>query len=257
VVTGNGQSEGPDQSRRTASAAGPARVQKRPTSRTSRAGAIRSSACALRPATVQISRATVPAAGRQQLDRVPEPDQAQLDQAQPDQAQADQAQAGQAQRPDRLCSRLTTTGNGAPRSAGPVPAPAARTPRPGTDRPPAAQSARGRSAGIHQCLASHRRCTRQGSSQHGTAVVMARAGQRRPQDGLTAPCRAAAAPTACHAQASASPAVTPGSRGPGRRPQRGEQGQKPTARLAITSARTAPKASQAIQCWPSATRPPM
>jgi hypothetical protein len=242
VVAGNGQSEGLHPSRRPASAAGTASAQKRPTSRTSRSRAIRSSACVLRPATAQTSRAAAHAAGLQRPDLAPRPGP---------------AQQGQARCPDRQSSRLTTTETSAPQIAGPALAPAAPTLRAGTDRPQAARPARDRSAGTRRRLASRHRCTRQASSQPGTAAVTASRGQGHPPASLTVPSRAMAAPTASHAPAGPSLAVTSGSSRPGSHHRRAEGRQRPPAPHAITTARTALRASRAIRCWPSATRPPM
>ena len=123
----------------------PRLAQKRATSRTSRSRAIRSTACVLRPATVQTSKAPDLATGQQQ--------------------------------PDRQCSRPDTAPAGAAPIGHPGPGraqdPAARTLRSGTDRPQAARQARDRCVATHRRPGSRRRCTRLGSSQPGTAAVTA------------------------------------------------------------------------------------
>jgi hypothetical protein len=232
VVPPSGQSERPHPS----PGSRPPREQKRQTRRTSRSRAIRSGACALRAATLQASGVTVLATGGLRPDRPPRRD------LQPPPAQ--RPQPGQQAQPHRQFSRRATTEAGAAPIARPAPAPAARIPRAGTDRPQAARPERGRSAGTRRYLASRRRCTRPGSSPHGTATVTARPCRWRPWSRLTLASRA---PSAARLGAMAS------SRQPGSR--RTPRPAPAPERRATTSGRTAPMPSLVTRCWPSATRP--
>jgi hypothetical protein len=142
------------------------------TSGTLRRGALRSTACATRPATVQTSGAPVGAT------RLPIPVTG------PDRRN----QPGQ-------CLRLAMTPAAPSRLTKPWPDPgrAARGP-PGTDRRRAAPRVRDRSGGTRPSLASRRRCTRPASSLRGTAQDPARARRARRARHLACRRRAASRP---------------------------------------------------------------
>jgi hypothetical protein len=235
--------------------------QKLPTSRTSEPGAIRSTACASRPATVQASGAAVGTGGGRQIPAaigtlpVPARTATPAGDKQPaitptaagPPAPALARQAGErALRPrgippgrpvtgvaplprPRYSRRATTAAARAamllPRGLG------CRGRHRSTDQPVAARPAKDRSAVTPPRLASHRRFTRRASSLPGTSARTAGHGRARSQAR-----RIAAGCPAGHAGTTAS-LTRPG-------------GSRPLAR-GIT---TVPVPSLATQCWRSATR---
>jgi hypothetical protein len=253
--------------------------EKRPTSRTPARGAIRSTACASRPATVPASgapvgaggggqtpaaivtppvpaptglpRAATPAGGVQPTVTPTAPGQAvpALARRPPERAPpqrsvtpgrpAAESPAAVACRQAHRCSRLATKAAGRAATL-PQHEPGREVPRRRMDQPGAAPSAKDRSAVTPRRPASRHRCTRQASSRPGTPAWTAAQGRDPSQARRTGASRTAASP-AGQAVTSASPT------------KRGSR-QHSRGRLAHGITRTFPIPILAIQCSRSATR---